>query len=214
MTMNPPGMEGSLRLPGILIPAVRAAPILFRILATLMRPMSGAVHILGHNVATDPLAAKRNLGLVFQNQSLDRRLTRLAEKFGWRYTRYADDLTFSLPQKHKGEPKLGALIGQVTRVVGDEGFQIHPEKTRVARAGGCQRVTGLVVNGDGTPRVPRKLKRQIRAAIHRVKNGGELREGESLATLQGYAAFIAMVEPELGFAMMDDLAAAMGRQDS
>jgi len=52
--------------------------------------------------------------------------------------------------------------------------------------------------------------RQIRAAVHKVKSGGELKEGESIATLQGYAAFIAMVEPELGFKLMDELSAAMG----
>lgn len=48
---------------------------LFRILAALMRPLTGSVRILGHDVERDPVAAKRQLGLVFQNQSLDRRLT-------------------------------------------------------------------------------------------------------------------------------------------
>ncbi len=33
---------------------------------------------------------------------LDRRLTGLAKKLGWRYTRYADDLTFSLPARPRG----------------------------------------------------------------------------------------------------------------
>ena len=129
---------------------------------------------------------------------LDRRLTGLAEKLGWRYTRYADDLTFSLPGDHKGPPHTGALTGLVSRVVADEGFEIHQDKTRVARAGGSQTVTGLVVNGDGTPRIPRRLKRQVRATLHNLAHGKDLPEGESLATLQGYIAYIYMVEPELG----------------
>ena len=129
---------------------------------------------------------------------LDRRLTGLAEKFGWRYTRYADDLTFSLPRGHSGVPKLGALIGSVTRIVADEGFKIHGEKTRVARSGGSQRVTGLVVNGGEPPRIPRELKRRVRATLHNLANGKPLREEESLATLHGYIAYIYMVEPDLG----------------
>ena len=39
---------------------------------------------------------------------------------------------------------------------------------------------------------------------------GELKERESLATLQGFAAYIAMLEPELGFKLVDEMAAAMG----
>src|SRR5262249_4135347 len=95
---------------------------------------------------------------------LDRRIAGLAQRLGWRYTRYADDMTFSLPDGHKGKPNLGALLGLVRRIVEAEGFQVHPDKTRVARKGGRQQVTGLVVNGDGAPRVPRKLRRQLRAA--------------------------------------------------
>ncbi|MEM7010270.1 MAG: reverse transcriptase family protein, partial [Verrucomicrobiota bacterium] len=91
---------------------------------------------------------------------LDRRLTGLVAKYGWRYTRYADDLTFSLPNSHNGPPNLGSLIGLVNRTVADEGFKVHPDKTRISRSGGSQKVTGLVVNGNGEPRVPRETKRR------------------------------------------------------
>ncbi len=136
---------------------------------------------------------------------LDRRLAGLATKYGWRYTRYADDLTFSLPQDHKGPPKTGAMMGCVTRIVAAEGFQIKDEKTRIHRTGGRQSVTGLVVNGDATPRTPRKLRRQLRSAIHKLKTGKPLQEGESLARLTGYAAFVHMSNPELGRKMLADL---------
>lgn len=136
---------------------------------------------------------------------LDRRLAGLAAKYGWRYTRYADDLTFSLPQEHKGSPKLGALMGCAKRVVEAEGFAVKVEKTRVHRTGGRQSVTGLVVNGDSPPRVSRTLRRQLRSAIHKVKTGAALQEGESLARLLGYAAFVYMTNPELGRKMLADL---------
>ena len=67
---------------------------------------------------------------------LDRRLSGLARKLGWRYTRYADDLTFSLPADHQGPPRVGTLLGSVRRIVEDEGFAVHPDKTAVARRGG------------------------------------------------------------------------------
>ena len=129
---------------------------------------------------------------------LDRRLTGLARKLGWRYTRYADDMTFSLPRGHEGGPKLGALRGLVKRVVEAEGFSVQPDKTRVARSGGRQAVTGLVVNGADGPRVPRKLRRHLRAAAHNLDAGKPLKEGESRARLAGYAAYVCATHPVLG----------------
>jgi retron-type reverse transcriptase len=129
---------------------------------------------------------------------LDQRVSGLAKKLGWRYTRYADDLTFSLPAGHKGPPNLGKLLGVVRRILEEEGFRINPAKTRVARKGGRQTVTGLVVNGDATPRVPRKVRRELRAVIHNLKNGKPLKDGETVEKLVGYAAYVHMTDPKLG----------------
>jgi hypothetical protein len=129
---------------------------------------------------------------------LDRRISGLARALGYRYTRYADDLTFSRPAGHKGKPGLGTLLGQVRRIVEAEGFRLNPEKTRVHRSGGRQRVTGLVVNGSGTPRVPRALRRQLRAAVHNLRQGKPLKEGETVGRLAGYAAYVYMTNPKLG----------------
>jgi hypothetical protein len=129
---------------------------------------------------------------------LDRRISGLAQSLGYRYTRYADDLTFSLPLGHRGKPRLGTLLGQVRRIVEAEGFRLHPDKTRVHRSGGRQQVTGLVVNGTGAPRVPRALRRQLRAAAHNVRHGKPLREGETVERLTGYAAYVHMTDPRLG----------------
>ena len=136
---------------------------------------------------------------------LDQRLTGVAKSFGWRYTRYADDMTFSLPSDHKGAPSTGRLIGVVKRVVTEEGFEVNPEKTRFARSGGRQTVTGLVVNGESDPRVPRKMRRQLRAAIHNAKNGKPLREDETFDTLRGYAAFISMTDPDEGASLLAEI---------
>jgi hypothetical protein len=129
---------------------------------------------------------------------LDRRLSGLSKRYGWRYTRYADDLTFSLPAAHQGKPHLGTLLGLVRRIVEAEGFRLHPDKTRVHRRGGPQRVTGLVVNGDGPPRVPRAVRRRLRAAAHNLSRGKPPREGETVAGLRGYAAYVYMTDAKAG----------------
>lgn len=48
---------------------------LFRLLSTLIPLQSGTVEILGHDVARDPIAARREMGVVFQAASLDKKLT-------------------------------------------------------------------------------------------------------------------------------------------
>jgi hypothetical protein len=137
---------------------------------------------------------------------LDRRISGLAKRFGYRYTRYADDLTFSLPATHEGEPHVGTLMGQVRRIVEAEGFRLHPDKTRVHRSGGRQQVTGLVVNGDGKPRVPRALRRRLRAAVHNLGQGKPPKDGETMASLAGYVAYVHMTDPALGAKLFAGLA--------
>ena len=155
---------------------------------------------LPQGAATSP-ALTNTLGL-----SMDRRLAGLARKLGWRYTRYADDLTFSLPSGHQGPPRVGTLLGSIRRVVEAEGFRVHPDKTAVARPGGRQRITGLVVNGAAPPRVPRDFRRRLRAAIHNRLRGKPGPAGESLSTLIGWAAYIHMTDPERGQRYLADLA--------
>ena len=128
---------------------------------------------------------------------LDCRLSGLSQKLGFRYTRYADDLTFSW---HASEPPpLGRLLRCVRAIVKAEGFVPHPEKTRILRRGRRQIVTGLVVNEApvGSPaRVPRAQVRRLRAALHNRLHGKAGKDGESLAQLQGWVAFLHMTDPE------------------
>jgi RNA-directed DNA polymerase len=151
---------------------------------------------------------------------LDCRLAGLARALGCRYTRYADDLTFSFHgnagKKAKkadgGRDPVGRLIKSVTAIVKAEGFAIHPQKTRVMRKGARQKVTGLVVNaapGRPSARVPRKTIRHLRAAI-KNRELGRAGKGESLDQLRGMAAFVMMTDRERGRAFMarlDQLAA-------
>ena len=136
---------------------------------------------------------------------LDHRLSGLARSLGWRYTRYADDLTFSLPGDFRGPVGFAKLLGSVQRIVGDEGFRLHPAKTSVARRGGRQRITGLVVNGELPPRVPRELRRRLRAAVHNQAHGRTSAKADSPTTLAGWAAYLCMTDPQLGKAYLEAL---------
>jgi RNA-directed DNA polymerase len=96
-------------------------------------------------------------------------------------------------------------MGLVKRVVAAEGFTLHPDKTRVHRQGGRQQVTGLVVNGTRPPRVPRALRRELRAAVHNLRRGKPLRDGETAPRLAGYAAYVYMTDAELGAKLLTSL---------
>ncbi|HEX4417418.1 MAG TPA: reverse transcriptase family protein [Kofleriaceae bacterium] len=134
---------------------------------------------------------------------LDCRMAGLARKLGCRYTRYADDLTFSW---HGGAAAhVGTLLRGVGMIVRAEGFEIHTKKTRVMRSGGRQKVTGLVVNqapaGRPVVRVPRVTQRELRAAI-KNRELGRPGKGETLEQLKGMAAFVMMTDRERGAAFM------------
>lgn len=153
---------------------------------------------------------------------LDRRMQGLATKLGFRYTRYADDLTFSWHDAGTPAP-VGKLLHRVRGVVASEGFAVHPAKTRVMRKGRRQKVTGLVVNAlqpTASPstganaeaaapeppaaRVPRKLRRTLRAALHNRAHG---KPGpESLDHLHGYAAYVHMTDPSHGRLLLEQVA--------
>jgi RNA-directed DNA polymerase len=135
---------------------------------------------------------------------LDCRLSGLARKLGCRYTRYADDLTFSW--HGKAGSQIGALLRGAGMIVRAEGFEIHAKKTRVMREGARQKVTGLVVNqapaDRPAARVPRKTQRELRAAI-RNRELGRPGQGESLEQLKGMAAFVMMTDRARGSAFME-----------
>jgi hypothetical protein len=128
---------------------------------------------------------------------LDARLAALAKKAGGTYTRYADDLTFSFSKEPE---KIGRFLWFVDQICGQEGFAENTKKRRVFRRSCQQRVTGVVVNEH--PAVPRRERRRFRAILANVKKNGleaEARGHEDFeAYLRGFAAYVQMVQPELG----------------
>ncbi|MGV9012963.1 MAG: reverse transcriptase family protein [Flavobacteriales bacterium] len=136
--------------------------------------------------------------------ALDIRLRNLAAKRNCKYTRYADDLTFS--GAHSSLPSLDL----VSKIIEEEGFYLNPAKTRISGRRSRQEVTGLTVN-DGV-RVDTAFKKRVRTELyHCVTHGGEnhqvrmamvnptaVRKSNFKDHLLGKICFINAVEPELG----------------
>ena len=128
---------------------------------------------------------------------LDARLTALAKGAGAKYTRYADDLSFSFP----AEPKLGLgrFLWWVDQICQAEGFHENPVKRRIYRRHTQQRVTGIVVNDKLT--IPRARRRRFRALLAHCKKEGlaaMVKEQPGLrAELAGFVAYVHMVQPDL-----------------
>jgi RNA-directed DNA polymerase len=135
-------------------------------------------------------------------RGLDARLDRTADKLGFRYTRYADDITFS--GSGDALPEIGRALRRIEYIVSAEGFTLHPDKTRIQRKSSRQEVTGLVVN-DGVS-VKRDILRNFRALLFHIERDGPAGKswGNSMhvmTSIEGFANFVAMVDSEKGAAL-------------
>jgi RNA-directed DNA polymerase len=143
-------------------------------------------------------------------RGLDRRMAKFAAKHGWTYTRYADDLTFSLRLESKDEAErvkesrehVRRLLGVARAVLEDEGFSVNRDKLAVIHKGRQQRVTGVVVNDQLG--IDRRTLRRFRAAVHRVSKDGFKDPAEKQRML-GYAAYVKMIKPALGTVFLTTL---------
>ncbi|MEO1927371.1 MAG: reverse transcriptase family protein [Nautiliaceae bacterium] len=73
---------------------------------------------------------------------VDRRLIGIAKKYHIKYTRYADDITFSSDKNIFDEN----FINEVEKILNKDGFKLNYEKIKLLKKGYRQTVTGLVVN--------------------------------------------------------------------
>lgn len=108
-------------------------------------------------------------------RSMDRDLTDLARRNLARYTRYADDMTFSFPVRKTsrlpaavcivdddGHLHVGAELQDL--ITNKHHFTINPAKSRLSDRGRRMEVTGLTINQF--PNVPRVFIDRIRGALH------------------------------------------------
>ncbi|MBS7806538.1 retron Ec67 family RNA-directed DNA polymerase/endonuclease [Variovorax sp. PCZ-1] len=109
---------------------------------------------------------------------LDMHLIKLAARTGCRYSRYADDLTFSTSKRdfprqvafYDEEKGLWHVGDELKRLLELSGFTLNSGKTRMQNRDSRQQVTGLVVNKRVN--VSKEYRKTTRAMVHRLFTKG------------------------------------------
>ena len=124
---------------------------------------------------------------------IDDSLSHLALRNGAVYTRYADDITYSL--NSDDSKKIGVLIKVTQSELAKLGFKLNFKKgkIRVLRRHQHQEICGITVNTK-KPTLSRKKRRLIRAAKHRLDNG--LYATMTIEQIEGWENFNRMVDAE------------------
>jgi RNA-directed DNA polymerase len=141
---------------------------------------------------------------------LDQRLSGLATRLGFRYTRYADDMAFSGTEAlARGFPRLHVLVA---RICLEEGFALNTRKTRLTRGGRRQTLAGVVVNRH--PNLPRDEFDRLKAVLWnciRYGPAGQNRDGhpDFRAHLTGRVAWACGISARRG----EKLRLLLGRID-
>ncbi len=124
------------------------------------------------------------------NKSMDRRLDALANKFDASYTRYADDITYSMAVYHRDN--IHALLQSTGAILRTYGYKLNNKKKRIIRRHRRQEVTGLVVND--VVNLPRSRRRWLRSVQHRISTGKQTSITPS--QYQGWISLLQMVSPD------------------
>jgi hypothetical protein len=122
----------------------------------------------------------------------DKKVQAFCAKKKVKYSRYADDLTFSTNRPNVLR-EVEIQIAEICKRMEHPKLQLNPEKTVHASRGGARRVTGLVLANSGEVSLGHARKRLIRAQVHHFL-AGRLNPDEA-AKLRGMLAFVNSVEP-------------------
>lgn len=152
--------------------------------------------VLPQGAPTSPLISN----LIASN--LDRRIGKMADEIGFKYSRYADDLCISTNDEKK-IPSLTIL----EKIIKNEGFFINPKKVKLLKAGMKQYVTGLSITNKVS--VSKQKRRVIfshlyfankfgpEAHLKKLKEKG-INKTNYQAWLLGHISFHYSVDKEIG----------------
>lgn len=112
---------------------------------------------------------------------LDPQMLEIAARHDLVYSRYADDLAFSV-KTEIGHAATGELVREILQGVRASGYLPNYDKVRVQRTNTQQRLLGLCVNAH--PNLPCRTYRTVRALAHSVR----VRGADYTAARYGYAS--------------------------
>ena len=114
-------------------------------------------------------------------REMDYELIEFAKNENFKYSRYADDMTFSSIEKIDID-----FVLKIQKIIQKYGFSLNKKKTRFAGSGYRMEITGVVINKILQPK--RKWRKQIRANLHNLslKNRITRRELSRLYGLRGF----------------------------
>jgi len=138
-----------------------------------------------------------NIGML----DTDRVLAAYASRHGYTYTRYADDITFSLKGDERPAKGQAFIFYGVEKILSAMlGIHLKKSKSHIIDIKGraARRVTGVVVRKDGLGfNAPRRMRKNVRAGIHNLaekirKNRGRVFDEDHLKwrELLGYARYM------------------------
>jgi hypothetical protein len=130
---------------------------------------------------------------------LDVRLAAAARECRANYSRYVDDLAFSLPDDDF--PHARRIRAMAEEIIIQEGFSPNTRKTRLLPAGRPQKLTGLLVNRH--PNLPRAEYDRLKAILTNCRRHGPTSQNRDhhpdfRAHLQGRLAWLRQVNPAKG----------------
>lgn len=97
-------------------------------------------------------------------RGIDLDLKALADESELKYSRYADDMTFSSDKKIDR-----VLVSSIEKILGQKGLELNPNKTKFMGTGDRMEVTGYVINE--APQLPRKWRNTARGKLKSFLNG-------------------------------------------
>lgn len=152
-------------------------------------------------LSTSPLMSN----ISFENT--DYVLAKYCTSEGLTFTRYVDDMIFSGDVAHRN-------LHDIAEILAADGWLVNHRKTIFMRRGGPQYVTGLFVGCRDRPRIPRRIKRQMRRVCYLIEKFGYPTYMQKFGgddarmvpnRLFGWARHIASIEPSIGYPMLRSL---------
>lgn len=145
-------------------------------------------------------------------RTFDESMTALANRRGFAYSRYADDLAFST-RASASRNECTALIHEAYRLIGRYGLAPNLSKTKISPPGARKLLLGLLVDGDEA-RLTKDFRKRLGTHLHYLKTFGPVehakrRDFESVFGLRNYlmglAHYARQVDPRFGGEVLQKL---------